>query len=106
MRLRVLSDLHIRDHGPPDLPRWAADPPADVILLAGDIHRGAKFIQWMQDAFPERPVVCVAGNHEYYDGYLDATLASLRRAADPFPETESDDPAPEGMYLLDRLRTV
>lgn len=102
MRLRVLSDLHIRDHGPPDLPRGAADPPADVILLAGDVHRGHKSIQWMRDAFPERPVVCVAGNHEHYDGYLDATLHSLRQTADAPPNPVSEDPVPNGAYFLER----
>ncbi|MFB6097574.1 MAG: metallophosphoesterase [Salinibacter sp.] len=106
MRLRVLSDLHIRDHGPPDFPRWASDPPADVVLIVGDVHRGTKSIHWMRAAFPERPVVYVAGNHEHYDGYLDATLASLRRTADPCPEPESDGPAPEGVYFLERDEMV
>lgn len=102
MRLRILSDLHLRDHGPPDLDREAADPSADVILLAGDVHRGGKSIRWMRDAFPERPVVCVAGNHEHYDGYLDATLHSLRRTADTPPETVLEPPVPNGVYFLER----
>jgi predicted phosphodiesterase len=102
MRLRVLSDLHIRDHGPPALPRRGADPPADAVLIAGDVHRGTDAIRWLRAAFPERPVVYVAGNHESYDGYLDATLASLRRAADPLPGANAEAPVPNGVYFLER----
>ena len=106
MRLRVLSDLHIRDHGPPRLPRQAAGPPADVILIAGDVHRGPEAIRWMRSAFPERPVVYVAGNHESYDGYLDATRSALRRAADPLPATSPGDAVPNGVYFLERNELI
>ena len=101
MRLRIFSDVHIRDHGPPALRRYAADPPADAILIAGDTHRGPAAIQWMRATFPERPVVCVAGNHEYYDGFLDSGLHALRRAADP-PSTAAHGADPNGVYFLER----
>jgi predicted phosphodiesterase len=106
MRLRVLSDLHIRDHGPPDLPGRASSPPADVVLIAGDVHRGTDAIRWMRATFPGRPVVYVAGNHESYDAHLDTTLPSLRRAADPLPGTGARDPVPTGVYLLERDEVV
>ena len=102
MRLRILSDLHIQDHGPPNLCRVEADPPADVVVLAGDIHRGLDSIRWMRSAFPERPVVCVAGNHEYYDGYLDATRYALRQADDKGPEGEAGRAVSGGVYVLER----
>lgn len=102
MRLRILSDVHIRDHGPPALRRCAADPPADAILIAGDTHRGPDAIRWMRATFPERPVVCVAGNHEHYDGCLDSTLHALRRAADDPSATARGDVNPDGVYFLER----
>ena len=102
MRLRILSDVHIRDHGPPALRRCAADPPADAILIAGDTHRGPAAIRWMRATFPERPVVCVAGNHEHYDGCLGSTLHALRRAADDPSATARGDVNPDGVYFLER----
>ena len=102
MRLRILSDVHIRDHGRPALRRCAADPPADAILIAGDTHRGPAAIRWMRATFPERPVVCVAGNHEHYDGCLDSTLHALRRAADDPSATARGDVNPDGVYFLER----
>jgi hypothetical protein len=60
----------------------------------------------MRAVFPERPVVCVAGNHEYYDAHLDTTLPSLRRAADPLPETGTEAPVPTGVYVLERDELV
>jgi len=61
MRIQVLSDLH-NEFGTMDV----ADAGADVIVLAGDIDLGTRGYAWARDAFPERPVVYVAGNHEYY----------------------------------------
>ncbi|MCS3639430.1 metallophosphoesterase [Salinibacter ruber] len=106
MRLRILSDVHIRDHGPPDLCRRAADPPADAILMAGDTHRGPEAIRWMRATFPERPVVCVAGNHEHYDGCLDTTLPALRGAADDPSAAARGDANPDGVYFLERDEIV
>ena len=106
MRLRILSDLHIRDHGPPDLPRRASPLSADAILIAGDVHRGTKSIEWMRAAFPERPVAFVAGNHEYYDGYLDAMLPTLRRTADDPSAKTTAGRRPKGAYLLERDQII
>ncbi|WP_263785705.1 metallophosphoesterase [Salinibacter grassmerensis] len=105
MRLRILSDVHIRDHGPPDLCRRAA-PPADAILIAGDTHRGPDAIRWMRSAFPERPVVCVAGNHEHYDGCLDSTLHTLRQATDAPSAAAGRGADPNGVYFLERNEIV
>jgi predicted phosphodiesterase len=106
MRLRIFSDVHIRDHGPPELPRRAADPPADAVVIAGDTHRGTQSIRWMRAAFPARPVVCVAGNHEFYDGCLDSTLHSLRQAADDPPGEAHGGTSPSGVYFLERDKVV
>ena len=72
MRLHVLSDLHLSVS---DLDRPRTD--ADAVILAGDIARPQQAIAWA--AGFERPVLYVAGNHEFYGGDLDGTLRDLRR---------------------------
>lgn len=79
MKLLILSDLHLEFA--PFEP--AADLVFDVAILAGDIHSPAKSsIQWAMERFPDKPVVYVPGNHEYYDDHLDTTLAEARSATE------------------------
>ncbi len=61
MKLHVLNDLHIEfeDFEPP-----ATD--ADAVVLAGDIGVGLEGLRWTQARFPDRPVIYVPGNHEFY----------------------------------------
>jgi len=61
MKLHILNDLHIEfeDFAPP-----ATD--ADVIILAGDIGVGMGGLRWAEKRFPDRPVIYVPGNHEFY----------------------------------------
>jgi len=61
MRIQVLSDLH-NEFSVMD----PVDAGADVVVLAGDIDLGERGFLWARDAYPARPVVYVAGNHEYY----------------------------------------
>ncbi len=42
---------------------------ADVVILAGDIHVGTSAIPWIIKEIPDKPVIYVPGNHEYY-GYI------------------------------------
>jgi predicted phosphohydrolase len=63
MKLRILADLHI-EFGEFRVPQTDAD----VVLLAGDIHVGDKGLHWAKDHFPDRDVIYVLGNHEYYRG--------------------------------------
>jgi predicted phosphodiesterase len=79
MKALILSDLHLEFA--PFEP--APDLEFDVVILAGDIHSPAKrAVQWAVETFRGKPVVYLLGNHEYYDGRLDTTLAEARRAAD------------------------
>lgn len=61
MRIRVLSDLHV------EFARFVPPAaPADVVVIAGDVHPGLASVEWIRQAFPETPVVFVLGNHELY----------------------------------------
>ena len=61
MKLHILNDLHIEfeDFAPP-----VTD--ADVVILAGDIGVGLEGLRWAEERFPDRPVIYVPGNHEFY----------------------------------------
>src|SRR5512140_2949660 len=77
MRIAVFSDLHREI--------WPFEPPpldADVVVLAGDIDNGTRGIEWAERVF-RRPVLYVAGNHEYYEGEFNAVQAALRASAGP-----------------------
>ena len=61
MRLHVLSDLHL-EHA-------AFEPPpvaADAVVVAGDLHPGLRGLEWAAGRWPDRPLVLVPGNHEFY----------------------------------------
>lgn len=75
MRVRVLSDLHLEAS-----PFEPPDAPADVVVLAGDIHNGPAGIEWAKRQFGG-PVLYLAGNHEPYDGDFEETRRALRAAA-------------------------
>lgn len=79
MKLLVLSDLHVEFR--PYTPDPEAVAAADVVILAGDIHKGVKAIEWAREAFPDKQIVQVAGNHEFYGGHWDVTLQQMRDAA-------------------------
>ncbi len=76
MKLHILSDLHLEhapfEPGPVD---------ADVILLAGDIAPGTAGVEWAASRFDGRPVLYIAGNHEFYGHDLPGLLDSMRAAA-------------------------
>ena len=61
MKLHILNDLHIEFE---DFAPSATD--ADVVVLAGDIGVGMDGLRWAETRFPNRPVIYVPGNHEFY----------------------------------------
>jgi predicted phosphodiesterase len=63
MKLHVLSDLHIEQSS-----YKPQHPACDVVVLAGDIHKGGMAPFWAQQNYPGKKVVMVAGNHEFYQG--------------------------------------
>ncbi|WP_323120895.1 metallophosphoesterase [Burkholderia alba] len=78
MKIRVLSDLHLEGNEPEAIPY----APADLVVLAGDIHNHAEGLRWAAETFdPAVPVVYVPGNHEYYDGEFGALETAMRDTA-------------------------
>jgi len=63
MIIRIMSDLHMEIH-----PFKSPNVDADIVVLAGDIHRGILGVEWAKETFPNTPVIMVAGNHEFYRG--------------------------------------
>ena len=75
--MHVLSDLHLERR--PSIP----DPvEADLTVLAGDIARGTAGVEWARGWGDGRPVLYVAGNHEFYGHAIPGLFDELRRAAD------------------------
>lgn len=74
MKLYILSDLHL-EFGPFVPPQVEVD----VIILAGDIHTGTRGIEWAVQYFPDRPVLYVVGNHEYYGNASPRLLDTMRK---------------------------
>ncbi len=76
MRIRVLSDLHL------EFQDWTPPPaPADVVVLAGDIHIGVNGVIWGRKHFAQAQIIYVPGNHEFFGGEMGAALQELRRVA-------------------------
>jgi predicted phosphohydrolase len=76
VRLHVVSDLHV-EFAP-------FEPPpvdADVLVLAGDVGPGTAGVRLAREWSGGRPVLFVAGNHEYYRHALPALNGELRAAA-------------------------
>lgn len=74
MRLHILSDLHLEfaPFTPPSVP-------ADVVVLAGDIHTGRNGMKWALETFADRPVIYVLGNHEFYGQKIQKLIAELKK---------------------------
>lgn len=76
MKLQICSDLHneISVFDP-----FKTD--ADVIVLAGDIWKGARGIGWAREEWPDKEIVYVPGNHEFYGAKRPDTLAEMHIVA-------------------------
>jgi predicted phosphohydrolase len=93
MKLHILNDLHIEfeDFEPP-----ATD--ADVVVLAGDIGVGMEGLRWAEDRFPDKPVIYVPGNHEFYHHDI-ALIEELKAQAPDHIHVLNDD-----QIIIDRVR--
>ncbi len=76
MKIQIISDLH-QEFGITDLDFRNAD----VVVLAGDVNLGTRGITWIKEQIPDKPVIYVLGNHEYYKGSYPKTLHQVIEAA-------------------------
>jgi predicted phosphodiesterase len=76
LRLLVLSDLHLERS-----PFMPPDVDADAVILAGDIAAGTGGVEWARGWARGRPVLYVAGNHEFYGHSMPELIDELRQAA-------------------------
>jgi Icc-related predicted phosphoesterase len=72
VKIFLISDIHFEFHNNVDwLPLLPDGNQFDVLVLAGDIGHGpwlATGLRRLRSRFPSKPIVYVAGNHEYYRG--------------------------------------
>lgn len=87
MRLQILSDLHLElgTGSPAEVAAERAlripEMDADVVVLAGDIAAGADGVAWAAQQWPDRDVLYVLGNHEFYHQEVEVVIAACREAA-------------------------
>ena len=76
MRLQILSDLHLEygDHR-------TRPTMADAVVLAGDIGGGCNGIKWAKERFPDKLVIYVPGNHEFYNHTIADGMTAIRNEA-------------------------
>jgi predicted phosphodiesterase len=79
MKYRVISDLHVEHlHGCGLHDLGFEDQGEDVVIAAGDIDNYRYAAMTLRGLFPDKPIVYVAGNHEFYGADYDDALAFLR----------------------------
>ncbi len=72
MRINYFSDIHL-EFGLLEAP----DNDADIIVAAGDIGIGAQGLDWLKAL--NKPVIYVAGNHEFYTQEYQQMLQAIRK---------------------------
>lgn len=79
MKILLYSDLHMEMDGFMII----GETDADVIVLAGDINVGTRGLRWATEEAEDtgKPVIYVAGNHEYYRKEYFTLQAELREMA-------------------------
>jgi len=80
MKIQFCSDLHVEVHRSN---YHLKKTDADVIVLAGDIHTGIEAIEFaaQESTKQDKPVIIVAGNHEFYGHDYHHILSKMREAA-------------------------
>ena len=71
MRINYFSDIHL-EFGALDAP----DNDADIIVAAGDIGINLQGVNWLKAL--NKPVIYIAGNHEFYAHEYQQTLQLIR----------------------------
>jgi len=82
MKIQVLSDLHNEFYREGVIPQ-ISDTDSELIVLVGDIDTGVKGVTWAVEESTrlEKPIVYIAGNHEFYHREFYSNLEGMRKAA-------------------------
>ncbi|CAL2060582.1 metallophosphoesterase [Tenacibaculum sp. 190524A05c] len=75
-KIQIISDIH-QEFGMETL----SFKKADIVVFAGDINLGTKGIEWIKKEIPNKPVIYILGNHEYYKGTYPKTLNKIIESA-------------------------
>jgi predicted phosphodiesterase len=82
VRLWIQSDQHLELTRGWDLPAVADRPGYDVLVVAGDlVTKMERGVAWLLERVTDRPVIYVAGNHEFYGCDIDRTVEKARALA-------------------------
>ncbi len=74
--IQILSDLHLEcEYFQPK------KRDADIVILAGDIHKGTMGFVWARKTFQKSEIIYIAGNHEYYGSDYFVLLADFYKEA-------------------------
>lgn len=73
MRINYFSDIHL-EFGRLAIP----DNNADIVVAAGDIGIGKMGVEWLKSI--NKPIIYIAGNHEFYTHEYRSTLNMLHNA--------------------------
>ncbi|MBI3605016.1 MAG: metallophosphoesterase family protein [Nitrospirae bacterium] len=90
MKIQILSDLHNEFevfHQP--------QVDSDVVVLAGDIDLSVSGFTWARKAWPNKAIIYVPGNHEYYNSDIDYENEQMAKAGEV-----------NGIYFLNRGEVV
>ncbi|MGZ5031202.1 MAG: metallophosphoesterase, partial [Methylobacter sp.] len=72
MRINYFSDIHL-EFGALKAP----ETDADIVIAAGDIGISTQGVEWLKTF--NKPVVYIAGNHEFYTHEYQQTLQLIRK---------------------------
>lgn len=84
MKIQFSSDLHLEMR---NSNYRLSKTDADVIVLAGDIHIGLSAVEFAikESARQNKPVIFIAGNHEFYSHDYHHMLRKMREASSHHP---------------------
>lgn len=95
MKLHILNDLHVEfdDFIVPETD-------ADAVILAGDIGVGFGGLDWASKRIPDKPVIYILGNHEFYNHDIRIVDQLKGKAADHVHVLDNDEVIINGTRFL------
>ena len=79
MKALIISDIY-SEFRPNDWLYFSDLSTYDIVICAGDVAQGIRGVQFLQNSFPNKQVLYVPGNHEYYN-YSTSIISQIRKAA-------------------------